>query len=128
MSRPSVVILCPREFKFTDHEASVERPFLNEVADVRTVWLDYNASLPNEVLESHVLILWHGPMVSADVIAQMRNCRAIIRNGVGFDSVDIGAQEPFIVCLPTVSRIHTRVCLPRLSHSIQAISLNYRIR
>jgi hypothetical protein len=28
MSRPSVVILCPREFKFTDHEATIERPFL----------------------------------------------------------------------------------------------------
>ncbi len=28
MSRPSVVILCPREFKFTDHEATSERPFL----------------------------------------------------------------------------------------------------
>ena len=28
MSRPSVVILCPREFKFTDHEAASERPFL----------------------------------------------------------------------------------------------------
>ena len=32
MSRPAVVILCPKEFKFTDHEASVERPFLADVA------------------------------------------------------------------------------------------------
>ena len=88
---PSVVILCPKEFKFTDHEASVERPFLQEVAHLSTVWLDFNAPLPAEVLNAHALILWHGPLVNAAVISQMKNCRAIIRNGVGFDTVDIAA-------------------------------------
>jgi phosphoglycerate dehydrogenase-like enzyme len=91
MSRPSVVILCPKEFKFTDHEATVERPFLADVADVHTVWLDFNAPFPAEVLDAHALILWHGPLVTASIVSQMKNCRAIIRNGVGFDSVDITA-------------------------------------
>jgi phosphoglycerate dehydrogenase-like enzyme len=91
MSRPTVVILCPKEFKFTDHAASVERPFLTEVADLKTVWLDFNAPIPAEVLEAHALILWHGPMVTAEVLGKMRNCRAIIRNGVGYDTVDIAA-------------------------------------
>lgn len=90
-SRPSVVILCPREFKFTDHDAIVERPYLGEVADLKTVWLDYDAPLPLSVIDAHALILWHGPMITADVIARMKNCRAIIRNGVGYDSVDIAA-------------------------------------
>lgn len=90
-SRPSVVILCPKEFKFTDHEATVERPFLGDVAELNTVWLDYNAPFPTEVLDAHALILWHGPLVTEAVIARMKNCRAIIRNGVGFDSVDIAA-------------------------------------
>jgi phosphoglycerate dehydrogenase-like enzyme len=99
-SLPAVVILCPREFKFTDHEASVERPFLEGVASLRTVWLEYNATLPAEVLEAHALILWHGPLVNAPVIAQMKNCRAIIRNGVGFDTVDTvaAAQAGIPVC------------------------------
>ena len=91
MPRPTVVILCPREFKFTDHEASVERPFLGDVADLKTVWLDFNAPLPDEVIETHALILWHGPQVGAPQLARMKNCRAIIRNGVGFDTVDIAA-------------------------------------
>ena len=90
-SRPIVSILCPREFKFTDHEASVERPFLDDVAIVKTLWLDYTAPLPPEVCEAQALILWHGPLMTADVIAELKNCRAIIRNGVGFDSVDIAA-------------------------------------
>ncbi len=91
MSRPTVVILCPKEFKFTDHEATVERPFLGDVADLKTVWLDFNAPFPAEVLDAHALILWHGPLMTAPVIAQLKNCRAIIRNGVGFDSVDTAA-------------------------------------
>ena len=100
MSRPSVVILCPKEFKFTDHHATVERPFLEDVADLTTVWLDYNAPFPNEVLEAHALILWHGPLVTEAVVGRLKNCRAIIRNGVGFDSVDIAAaaQAGIPVC------------------------------
>jgi phosphoglycerate dehydrogenase-like enzyme len=91
MSRPSVVILCPKEFKFTDHEATVEAPFLRDVANVSTVWLDYDADFPAAVLDAQALILWHGPLVTAEVIARLRHCRAIIRNGVGFDSVDVAA-------------------------------------
>lgn len=89
--RPSVVILCPKEFKFTDHQATVERPFLAEVADLTTVWLEFNAPFPEEVLDADALILWHGPQVTRPILARMKNCRAIIRNGVGFDSVDIAA-------------------------------------
>jgi phosphoglycerate dehydrogenase-like enzyme len=100
MSRPLVVILCPKEFKFTDHAATVETPFLAGVADLQTVWLDFNAPFPAAVLGAHALILWHGPLVTAEVIARMKNCRAIIRNGVGFDSVDIAAaaQAGIPVC------------------------------
>ena len=91
MSRPSVVILCPRELKFTDLDASVERPFLADVAGLSTVWLEYNSPFPAEVIDAHALILWHGPLVTAEIIGRLKNCRAIIRNGVGFDSVDVAA-------------------------------------
>jgi phosphoglycerate dehydrogenase-like enzyme len=90
-SRPLVSILCPKQFRFTDHEASVERPFLDDVATVNTLWLDYNAPFPPELWDAQVLILWHGPLITADAIGRMKDCRAIIRNGVGFDSVDIAA-------------------------------------
>jgi phosphoglycerate dehydrogenase-like enzyme len=91
MSLPLVVILCPKEFKFTDHAATVETPFLAGVADLRTIWLEYNEPFPTEALNAAAIILWHGPLVDAGVIAQLRSCRAIIRNGVGFDTVDTAA-------------------------------------
>ena len=90
-AKPLVVVLCPKEFKFTDHAATVETPFLADVAELKTVWLDFNAPFPDEVLGAHAIILWHGPLVSADVIAHLKYCRVIVRNGVGFDSVDTAA-------------------------------------
>ena len=91
MIKPLVVIICPKEFKFTDQTATVENSFLTEVAEVRTVWLDFNAPFPAEIFDAVAIILWHGPLMDAAVIARLKNCRAIIRNGVGFDSVDTKA-------------------------------------
>jgi len=90
-AKPLVVILCPREFRFTDATATVETPFLADIADLRTVLLDFNAPIPAEILAARALILWHGPRVDAALIARLPACRAIIRNGVGFDTVDIAA-------------------------------------
>ena len=90
-AKPLVVILCPKEFRFTDHAATVETPFLADVAELKTVWLDFNAPFPDEVLGAHAIILWHGPLMSADVIAHLKNCHVIVRNGVGYDSVDTAA-------------------------------------
>jgi len=91
MPLPTVVILCPHEFKFTDREASVERPFLDGVARVETIVMGLNEPFPDEALAASALILWHGPLATAEVIARLNACRAIIRNGVGFDTVDIAA-------------------------------------
>ena len=91
MPRATVAIVCPREFKFTDHEASIERPVLDGVADPTTVWLGFNDPFPEAVLGADAVILWHGPRVTAEVVAGLRRCRAIVRNGVGFDSVDLAA-------------------------------------
>jgi phosphoglycerate dehydrogenase-like enzyme len=100
MPKPRVVILCPKEFKFTDHAATVERPILADVAELETVWLDFNAPFPDAVLAADALILWHGPRVDARVVRQLKHCRVIVRNGVGFDSVDIAAaaQAGIPVC------------------------------
>lgn len=100
MPLPLVAILCPKQYRFTDAEASVETPFLAGVARVVTYWLDLDAPLPDEVMTAHALILWHGPVANAAVIARLKSCRVIIRNGVGFDTVDTtaAAQAGIPVC------------------------------
>ena len=93
MSNPKVAIVCPREFDFTDSEASVERPILQDVAEVETVWLGFQDPLPPVVLDAHAVILWHGLQVDRLTMSGLRQCRAIIRNGVGYDTVDLDAAS-----------------------------------
>jgi len=88
MPTPRVVILCPKEFTFSDPAASVEREVLAGAAEVRTIALDFHDPIPAAALAAEALILWHNIPVNATVIAALKNCRALIRNGTGFDSVD----------------------------------------
>ena len=39
------------------------------------------------------MIVWHNTPIGAPGMAQLKSCRALIRNGVGFDSVDIAAAR-----------------------------------
>jgi len=91
MPLPLVAILCPREFTFSDAAAVVERGILDGTAEVRTLALDFNEPIPAEALAAQALILWHNVPVDAGVVARLQNCRALIRNGTGYDSVDIKA-------------------------------------
>jgi phosphoglycerate dehydrogenase-like enzyme len=91
MPLPLVAILCPKEFTFSDPAATVERGVLDGTAEVRTIALDFNDPLPEAALAADVLLLWHNIPVGAGVIARLKNCRALIRNGVGYDSVDTAA-------------------------------------
>jgi phosphoglycerate dehydrogenase-like enzyme len=95
-----VAIVCPTEFKFSDPEARLEKDVLAGVAEVRTIRIGLNAPFPDEVLDADAIILWHGPKVDAGVISRLKKCRAVIRNGVGFDTVDIAAaaQRNLPVC------------------------------
>jgi len=89
--RPVVAIVCPVDFKFGDPDAVIENQVLADVAGVRTIRVPLNAPVPDDVLDAHAIILWHGPKVDAAVVGRLRQCRAIIRNGVGFDTVDLKA-------------------------------------
>lgn len=90
-SRALVAILCPEEFSFSEDEALVENVHLATVAEVRTFRIGFNAAIPEAALAADALILWHNVPMSAAVIAKLSRCRAIIRNGVGYDSVDLVA-------------------------------------
>jgi phosphoglycerate dehydrogenase-like enzyme len=91
MPLPLVVILCPKEFTFSDPAAAVERGILDGAAEVRTLAMDFNAPLPAEAFDADVLLLWHNIPITAEIIGRLKRCRALIRNGVGYDSVDTKA-------------------------------------
>src|SRR3954467_12775105 len=88
---PLIAILCPVEFSFSEDPALVENEQVAGTAIVRTFRVAFNAPIPEEALAADALILWHNVPIGAEVIARLSQCRAIIRNGVGFDSVDVAA-------------------------------------
>jgi len=88
---PLVAILCPREFAFSEDAALIETAELAGVAEVRTFRLDFDAEIPSEVLGAEAVILWHNIPCTEAAIASLSRCRALIRNGVGYDSVDTAA-------------------------------------
>ena len=48
----------------------------------------------NDVIAgANAIIIWHNMPLKAQGIAKLKNCRAIIRNSVGFDSVDMMAAK-----------------------------------
>jgi phosphoglycerate dehydrogenase-like enzyme len=79
---------------------AIERTVIGEVAEVRRFVCASDADFSEEILGATALIVWHNAPISAPGIARLKRCRAIIRNGVGYDSVDIEAarQRGIAVC------------------------------
>jgi len=71
----------------------VERAVIGQAAEVRRFLCHSDAEFTDEVCGARALIVWHNTPVRAAGLARLRNCRAIVRNGVGFDSVDIAAAR-----------------------------------
>lgn len=74
-------------------ESAVERAVIGAVAEVRRFLCDSDADFTDEVCRARALIVWHNTPITAAGIARLQNCRAIIRNGVGYDSVDLEAAR-----------------------------------
>jgi phosphoglycerate dehydrogenase-like enzyme len=74
-------------------ECRVERAVIGDAAEVRRYLCASDADFTEEICSARALIVWHNTPIGGAGIARLRNCRALIRNGVGFDSVDIAAAR-----------------------------------
>lgn len=93
-SRPLVAILCLQDSPHAEAAAEIECAILGEAAAVRTFALPERPApgdFPLAVLGAAALIIWHSLPVDAALIGRLSACRALIRNGVGVDSVDLQA-------------------------------------
>ena len=83
-----------------DPDSTIERRIIGDHAELRRFLCETDADLTDEICESDAIIVWHNMPLTATGIARLKNCRAIIRNGVGFDSVDIAAagERGIAVC------------------------------
>ncbi len=76
-----------------DAECRIERDIISGAAHVTRHLCETDADFTEELCDAEAIIIWHNLPLTASGIAKLQNCRAIIRNGVGFDSVDIAAAR-----------------------------------
>jgi phosphoglycerate dehydrogenase-like enzyme len=91
--KPLVGIIDWAKSPLGDPESSAERAVIGDAAEVRRYLCSSDADFTDEICGARALIVWHNTPITAVGIARLGNCRAIIRNGVGFDSVDIAAAR-----------------------------------
>lgn len=86
--KPLVAIIDWARQPCSDPAASIESAVLGDTAVVKTFLCDTEADFIGEILTARALIIWHNILVTGPTIARLVQCHALIRNGVGFDSVD----------------------------------------
>ena len=73
------------------NDITVEKAVIGNAARLKYFLADDANDFTQETLGAHIIIVWHNTNIPAATIAKMKQCRAIIRNGVGFDTVDVAA-------------------------------------
>ncbi|MBB5034892.1 C-terminal binding protein [Prosthecobacter vanneervenii] len=93
MSQPHIAIIDWTTSPQGDPDSTIEREIIGSAARISRTLCETDADLTDEVCEANAIIIWHNMPLTAKGIARLKNCRAIIRNGVGFDSVDVNAAR-----------------------------------
>lgn len=92
-TKPLIGIIDWAKSPLGDPESAIERAVIGDAAEVKRFLCESDADFTDEICEAKALIVWHNTPIGAAGIERLRHCRALIRNGVGFDSVDITAAK-----------------------------------
>lgn len=96
MSKPRIAVVDWKDHPRGDENLEIESQVLSNHANVTYHLVkdssDYFDSSDN-LREAEVVILWHNAPCDAECIAALNKCKVIIRNGVGYDTVDLDAAK-----------------------------------
>ena len=90
---PLIAIIDWAASPLDDSDAEVERAVIGDAARVKRFLCSSDSDLNEEICDADALIVWHNTPITATGLHRLRNCKTLIRNGVGFDSVDIDAAR-----------------------------------
>ncbi|MFO0964007.1 MAG: C-terminal binding protein [Gemmataceae bacterium] len=76
-----------------ESDASIERRVIGDAAQVRRFVCSNDVDWNDDICRADAIIVWHNAPISEAGLRKLRNCKALVRNGVGFDSVDIDAAR-----------------------------------
>jgi phosphoglycerate dehydrogenase-like enzyme len=93
MSKPLVAVIDWAEQPLSEPVPTVEAAVVGDAAEVKNFLCSTDDDFTGEILDARAAIIWHNIPVRAAAIQRFRRCRAIIRNGVGYDAVDLAAAR-----------------------------------
>jgi phosphoglycerate dehydrogenase-like enzyme len=91
--KPIVGIIDWAKSPLGDAASSIERSVIGDAAEIRRYLCCSDEDFTDEICSADALIVWHNTPITRAGISRLKRCRTIIRNGVGFDSVDIAAAR-----------------------------------
>jgi C-terminal binding protein len=65
-----------------------EREVLGDIADLVTLDASSEADLHGRIEDADAVMLYHNIIISRDTISRLKQCKLIVRCGVGYDNVD----------------------------------------
>ncbi len=73
---------------FLTDDLTPERAILGELADVAAINAFKESDLAGKIEDADTVMLYHNVTITATTIGRLRNCKLIVRCGVGYDNVD----------------------------------------
>jgi len=89
--KPLVAVIDWKPAPASSNGVKIEKQILGKTARAKYFLIRTEADLTLEALNADAIILWQNTKVTEQVMAKMVNCRVFVRNGVGYDTVDINA-------------------------------------
>ena len=65
-----------------------ERDILGDIADIAALDANTEADLTGKIEDADAVMVYHNIAITKDTIARLKNCKLIVRCGVGYDNVD----------------------------------------
>lgn len=81
--------------------ATIEHEILGDIAEITLSVAMHTSEISDDIWEStHAILAWHDLIFDEAVLKKCKNCKTIVRVGVGFDNIDLDAAKRLgiIVC------------------------------
>ena len=91
MKKPLVAVIDWKPEPRGDKKCKVEKEAVGKFAHVKYFLCDTEEDWKGQVLKADAILLWHNTRMPQEVIHKLEDCKCIVRNGTGFDTVDIPA-------------------------------------
>jgi len=86
--KPLVAVVDWKTSPRGDKRCLVEKKAIGKIANVKYFLCGNDSDWKGELLRADIVLLWHNTRMTDGVIRKLENCKAIIRNGTGYDTVD----------------------------------------